>query len=871
MNKNKILSFIVFSLFIIGSFIFFSRFFLKFSPRTRATFDIRREQILQLTFDNTLADLSGLNQAIFSQTNNLSFSDGVKNKGLQLKREANYFKTTLIGLTDTLTLSFWIKGDPKFPRGKILTLLNDQQKIELWQESYNGLRIRVNDNILVLANNRKFALARNYKRPRFFNITLTIDTNTQRCYLFLDGKIDYNYGFSLFNCPINSLTGTKLVLGSEEEFNSFQGIIDELSIWKRILNQQEIIQYIKETFGHYLTDGICSEGENSLTSPQDCPDNTNLSFRLLENGDFTIWYANPLIKIWRQKSLPTLSKSEIELSMGRNESRIFQIILTGKSPSTTRLDLNKIDLLNNHSFIKTQKYFLSYVNVLGASENYYFPAYVINNDPRPDPLIPLSYYSSFFLGENYIEVTKDNHTIFVFEITTSPSSPKGEYQLVLRLNDVTIPVKLTILDFSIPDIPTLKTLYSFNNINQLANNSPAYYHGINNQTPEKKMKVLQLITAYFDAYADHRISPYSIDVLTGSYTGWFDCQTGKLNPKIKEKLRSYLDKYLNQKKLASLELTHLGKYFYFDKKFSLCGKAIDNIDDPSSLNKISYLQYKSQYLNSDFVNFVKIAFSELADFLKENQWLERLYFFVDEPIDPKVCGGSTTLCVYRARAFAEIITPFGFKIGPLLPNPQYFDTDNRNTIIENGDWFNLMGVSHNFSQDKSQKRTPLIYTGKTGEGEFWWYHTDHEAFDIDSESVETYSLYWQMFFYNISGSLQWAFLGWTYEETNPWRVLNNKWGGNGNIILFYPPCKDGPCTSPNFQIIPSFRLKLIREAITDHAYLKLAEQKIGRQNLVERLGLLDIFDVNQSKSWSEKTILLYQAREKLKKILDSSF
>lgn len=867
---KKLIFFSAIFLLLIASFVVMGGFFMRLSSRTKAAFDLNRDRILQLSFENEVKNTASIPQTVVEKSETFFYENGAKGRAIKFDAPNLFFLTTTVGLNDLATISFWFRGYPNFFKGEILTINNPQQTIKIIQKTPLGFSIQVNGNDLTLSNQRKIAFARNYQNQRLFNLTLVINTRKQKCLLYLDGEIDYKYGFSIFDCPISSLAGSSLMIGNKEG-KGFQGIVDELSIWKKELNQQEVVEYIKETYDR-ISNGKCEDGENSLISPADCQDKTNLSYRLVENNDYVIWAADPLIKIWQNKALPRQSRNKIQLALAKNEKRIFQLVLTGKSSVNPFFLPNEISLSSPNPNIKTEGYYLHYLKVSSPSYNYYLPRAVINSDNRPDALIPLNYYSNFF-NQNQIRVSKDNHTVFVFEIFALPQVSAGRQLLTLKIKDIQIPVEVTILNFNLPEQPSVKTFYNtnINNTLTIKENSPLFYHGLRNNASNKSEKISQLLSGYLEAYIDHRIAPYSLESFPeiGSLWSWFDCQSGRLNSQKKEILRRYLDLYLNKKKMAAIELTHINGYEYFDQRLAFCGLRIDSIERPINYLNITYEEYKRNYLNQNFVNLISSSFGDLAFFLRENNWLNKVYLFADEPIDPGVCGGSETWCVYRIRALAEIINPLGFNLGPLLPNPKYLDPDKNNSIIEKGDWFNLMGVSHNLSQDRAQNRQPLIYTGKTGSGELWWYHTDHDAFDIDSEAIETLSLYWQMYYYNIPGSLQWAFIGWAYEGSNPWVVLGNRWGGNGNIILFYPPCRQGPCNELNFQIIPSLRLKLIREAINDHSYLTLLENRIGRSRVVNDFNLDAIF--NNLKTWDERTLLLHLTRERIRQALDPSY
>lgn len=134
------------------------------------------------------------------------------------------------------------------------------------------------------------------------------------------------------------------------------------------------------------------------------------------------------------------------------------------------------------------------------------------------------------------------------------------------------------------------------------------------------------------------------------------------------------------------------------------------------------------------------------------------------------------------------------------------------------------------------------FAGYVGKGdELWWYvcitpQYPYANFFSTYQGTMSRVLFWQQYMYNIDGVLYWAVNDW--QNGAEWRTMNCGFDyGDGRLI--YCGAKYG-IRGP----ISSIRLELVRDGIEDFQYLRMAEERFGREKVDEILrrvttGILD--------------------------------
>lgn len=125
--------------------------------------------------------------------------------------------------------------------------------------------------------------------------------------------------------------------------------------------------------------------------------------------------------------------------------------------------------------------------------------------------------------------------------------------------------------------------------------------------------------------------------------------------------------------------------------------------------------------------------------------------------------------------------------------------------------------------------------------ELWWYvcimpQYPYANFFSTYQGTMSRVLFWQQYMYNIDGLLYWTVNDW--QNGAEWRTMDTGFAyGDGRLI--YCGAKYG-LRGP----ISSIRLELVRDGIEDFQYLRMAEERFGREKVDEILsrvttGILD--------------------------------
>jgi len=241
-----------------------------------------------------------------------------------------------------------------------------------------------------------------------------------------------------------------------------------------------------------------------------------------------------------------------------------------------------------------------------------------------------------------------------------------------------------------------------------------------------------------------------------------------------------------------------------------------------------------RYLNDPRVNAFIIPYSsddaELkawVDTIREKGWIDKGYFYVvDEPIQKDQFD--------LLKRHAERIHALGADlkiVSPYFREPAFEAEGGVHGLLTGvcGIWCPKV---HFYNEEFLTKRQAL------GE-EVWWYvcwepGAPYANLYVDMAGVDHRALFWQQAHYNVDGFLYWTT---TYWEANtgtadPWtdmatvKNLSPSVYGDGSVL--YPGSKvgiDGP--------VASIRLKLIREGLEDVEYLRMLEDREGRDAVRE--------------------------------------
>ncbi|MBQ8401372.1 MAG: DUF4091 domain-containing protein [Clostridia bacterium] len=223
-------------------------------------------------------------------------------------------------------------------------------------------------------------------------------------------------------------------------------------------------------------------------------------------------------------------------------------------------------------------------------------------------------------------------------------------------------------------------------------------------------------------------------------------------------------------------------------------------------------------------------------------WLKKAMFYpVDEPSSPELLE-KLKRRVGRLKKLApeiRICTPYYSNI--------QVDDERDQTMYMTGVtdlWCpqSPLFVTSNFYTKYQWEHYPpyperMLERKAAGDG-LWWYvcwgpRDPYCNMFVDQQTLKHRILFWQQYMQQVDGFLYWSVNYWE-GITSPWediatvKFLSPDVFGDGSMVYPGRPVGiDGPCSS--------IRLEAVRDGVEDFAYLKLAEERFGREWVLEQV------------------------------------
>ena len=517
-------------------------------------------------------------------------------------------------------------------------------------------------------------------------------------------------------------------------------------------------------------------------------------------------------------------KSSVEIKAAKNEYESFQVAVIAGGEKHLENVRVKISPLKNGDAVIGEK------NISIFREEY---VYVRNSTPRPqeapglfpDPLLPFinpvtgdsikpmrqvrEASGSHYEGAKYCAALTDiypgqNNVIWV-DVYIPKEAKAGVYKGLLTVSAdknirATIPVSLTVWDFSLPDTPTHRTHFgSFGSISG--------HWGV--KYDSDKYKAIEM--RFCKELARCRISPPIPGYLLPQVN---DDGSLTIIPERHKKLQQYIKE------------THLADFEIPRTKFM---SVTSNTTNPTPADQT----------DPQAIEKTKRYYREYYNYLKENGWDKRAYLYMlDEPNHVKDYQQVINLGKVAKEAaprLQRLVVEQTYKHKASWP-----DIDNYVDI-----WCPLFGYIDRKSINQKIARGDEVWSYTALVQPPPNYHPQYERvkdknppyWQIDRPPIVYRIPLWINKQYNIKGLLYWTTTGW-YNDKGPWL---EPWLGpypvryaNGGGLLFYPGKEagfDGP--------VASIRLKNIREGLEDYEYFAILE-KLGQgefvKNMVDRIA-----------------------------------
>ncbi len=509
-----------------------------------------------------------------------------------------------------------------------------------------------------------------------------------------------------------------------------------------------------------------------------------------ESADLDLYFESPLTKFSRSNTENT-GKNSYKIKLARNETESCQFyIAADKSMQGLTVELAPFEheygegTLDAEMFIYYYYHFPVHTNLLEESGDT-----VIEEDEFVEPLLPLA--DSF-------EVTEGKSQGFAINVTAGKDAPAGMYKAQLSIKNADgnvikcANVYTYVWDFTLPDTPYSKSSFGMSGYSIYANlGMPA---GDDHKTHAE----------HYDFLLDHNISAYQLP---------YDI------------LDERADAYMNDPRVTS---------------FEICGENL-------------------RYPDEDNADTVLARWEKVQS---NPEWAEKGHFYyVDEPYGASgaslVKGQHEYLTELLKTDDFDVILPFfnsdvdsGQYIDMIAAIEPYVDI-----FVPRSDGFhaNLAGVPYGRSPwtsrgivNKLGENLPRIKAlGEDPEHELWWYVCVDPGYPYPNlftweQGNMNRVLWWQQFIFDTEGFLYWAtqyewdkLYGSKYNSGNP---------DTGDGLLMYLGEKYGR-TGP----VASYRLIQIRDGFDDFDYLKMAEELVGREEVMKIVNRLttDVLKVNE--------------------------
>lgn len=216
------------------------------------------------------------------------------------------------------------------------------------------------------------------------------------------------------------------------------------------------------------------------------------TFRLTQStGAYQFWTTPPSERVFRDATVPTASGSEVKVYAAKNEFEPFQVIVRPASSGNVTV---KIDGFQSAG-ITAEIYQVKYVNITQVSDS------LGRTGPYPDPLWPIANNAS-------VAVTANQNTAFWISLSVPSSAAAGDYTATVTIGGVSIPVRLHVFNFVIPDELHVASQMNFSHESILSK------YGVSG-TGNSYWSYVDQIKQYF---IDHRLTPSGV-LWSGGLTG----------------------------------------------------------------------------------------------------------------------------------------------------------------------------------------------------------------------------------------------------------------------------------------------------------------------------------------------------------------
>jgi hypothetical protein len=527
-------------------------------------------------------------------------------------------------------------------------------------------------------------------------------------------------------------------------------------------------------------------------------DSEHYTYRLTQStAAAEFWTTTPGEHVFKDSPVPSASGSEVKVYAAQNEFEPFQVVLKRASSGNVTVSFGGFG-----SGITTEIYQVRYVNLTQSTD------YLGRTGPNPDPLWPLNSGDS-------VQVAAHENMAFWFSIFVPRNTPSGDYTASVVIDGASIPVRLHVFNFVLPNELHVESQMNFSYQTILER------YGVSGTGIEYWL-YLDKIKQYL---IDHRLTPTSV-LWSGGLTGNgaapyidYDCN-GSFSDNdgiwgFEQPAARYLDgnglmsgKYSTSFNEGSGFPSFMAAAFQNNdasldqRPSSFCGLLRSNADWYTANNpNTAYNQEWFQYL------------AAMQNYLAGLGHLEQAYYYIaNEPQDQ----ADYDAVAWYSQEIKKVAPDLPLMVSE-EPKPEiYAHPTYSGAKIDI--WLAHLGLHLNpaVALDRLQNHNE----------ETWFYFLNStylprfNAFTIDHPGAEAKFSGWFLWKYRLRGLAYYRFNDWS---ANPWSAprQNNQ---NGEYFMLYPPSLDNTNIAygaNGHRFVPSIRLELLRDGLEDYEYFYL--------------------------------------------------
>ncbi len=517
------------------------------------------------------------------------------------------------------------------------------------------------------------------------------------------------------------------------------------------------------------------------------------TYRLsVSTSAYQFWTTPPSERVFKDSPVPTMSAAEVKVYAARNEFEPFQVVVKPAASGNVTVTINSFG-----AGISAEIYQVKYINITQTSDS------LGRTGPYPDPLWPLQNGAT-------VAVSAGVNTAFWFSLSVPPAAPAGDYISSVVIGGVSIPVRLHIFNFAIPDQLHVASQMNFSYQAFLQKYSV-------NGTGSDYWFYVDRIKQFF---IDHRLTPSSV-LWPGGLTGGgsfanpfidYNCTNHTLSdPYGIWGFDDLAQRYLNgsgllQGTFASPFNGGTGFSTFMAASFANNDSSIDQRPNPFcgiSRSASDWLQNPTSGYNQAWFAYI----TALQNYLSSRGFLGQAYDYIAN--EPQNQAGYDAVAWYSR--YSHSAAPNLKLMVSEEPKPEIFDQPGAHIDI----W---LPVLQNYNPVVSQERA-------LDHGEESWIYFLHSTrppyfnpITLDHPGMDSKFTGWFLWKYRVRGLAYYALNDWSQ---NPWTNPMTD-GHNGDTFMLYPPSESNTAIaygSNNHRLVPSIRFELMRDSLEDYEYL----------------------------------------------------